>query len=974
MNLKDTKYDAFISYRHTELDKFVAENMHRKLEAFRLPSSIKKRKTIQKDRIKRVFRDRDELPLASNLADPITEALRNSDYLIVICTPRLPESQWCKKEIDTFINFHGRERIFAILAEGEPDDSFPPQLRYAEREEYNEMGEKVVVQVPVEPLAADIRGNSKREILKKMDEELLRLAAPMFDLNYDDLRQRHKEQKMKRILTLVSVIACIFLVFGIVSTVLSLKIQSQADEIFEQNQVITAKNEEITAQADQLQLQYTEMQKSYAVSMTLEAEELMNSASRLEAIYALRGAMPDSLSDTETPYVPQAQKALTDALQIYKSPLEYYPYANYEVGAAVEYFCLSPDGTLMLASNSDKKLTLFHTETKEELKVFDAPVYGLEDERDFAFVDNNTLLYSTEYNTLRYDVERDQIEVLLETSGEIIVNEALEQALVYTFAGVYCVDAAGTVLWEAPLEILDNSVYDYAFSPDGSRMFYIAFNDIQLMDTSNGSVLQRYEKTTAAKVAALGDSFYLYANDYDGESSKLTCYDCVTGDMRWSKEQGNIYLESLIPVASDSYSYLFGYHFYDFYTFDPSTGEIMEHEQTSSGIASAVQLNDSDIILFVQRDGTFQAYLPSIGIIMTMQDITRYHDIGYLTDMDMVDGNIFTSYHNISRVVHFSTALDITLEEQVSIELPREGTTYFNNSASACLIKDSNPANDYSRITLYSLESESVIAEYEFDTSLEAHFLGDETEFFSIQCFDFCNIYRIADGSLVKSFAREDGYTTNLTHDYITYTDEEDQVYIQSLHDLDVSFPLPHEEEDTSLFEISFSPTSEHYALLNEVTGALRIYEPGKDIYRAEIPAPRNSISAFRFSDNGKYLFVAHSDSRLEIYDSWDGTLRKTHYSTASELYGVQYIESNDTYFFYCDGGDLCMDSSFELIASIPMMESYDETNDRLICANSLTHFTAPFYSYDQLIQHADAVLGDFVPSERVCLEHNINQ
>ena len=196
----------------------------------------------------------------------------------------------------------------------------------------------------------------------------------------------------------------------------------------------------------------------------------------------------------------------------------------------------------------------------------------------------------------------------------------------------------------------------------------------------------------------------------------------------------------------------------------------MEHEQTSSGIASAVQLNDSDIILFVQRDGTFQAYLPSMGIIMTMQDITRYHDIGYLTDMDMVNGNIFTSYHNISRVVHFSTSLDITLEEQVSIELPREGTTYFNNSASACLIKDLNPANDYSRITLYSLESESVIAEYEFDTSLEAHFLGDETEFFSIQCFDFCNIYRIADGSLVKSFAREDGYTTNLTHDYITYT------------------------------------------------------------------------------------------------------------------------------------------------------------------------------------------------------------
>ena len=34
------RYDAFISYRHTELDKFAAENLHRQMEAFRLPGKI----------------------------------------------------------------------------------------------------------------------------------------------------------------------------------------------------------------------------------------------------------------------------------------------------------------------------------------------------------------------------------------------------------------------------------------------------------------------------------------------------------------------------------------------------------------------------------------------------------------------------------------------------------------------------------------------------------------------------------------------------------------------------------------------------------------------------------------------------------------------------------------------------------------------------------------------------------------------
>ena len=101
------KYDAFISYRHSELDKFVATTLHKKLESFKLPKNVKS--PTGKKKIERVFRDQDELPLASNLSDPITEALENSDYLLVICTPRLPESEWCKKEIETFIKLHGRD-------------------------------------------------------------------------------------------------------------------------------------------------------------------------------------------------------------------------------------------------------------------------------------------------------------------------------------------------------------------------------------------------------------------------------------------------------------------------------------------------------------------------------------------------------------------------------------------------------------------------------------------------------------------------------------------------------------------------------------------------------------------------------------------------------------------------------------------------------------------------------------------------
>ena len=114
-SLKDVKYDAFISYRHSEFDSFVVENLHKKLENFKLPKSVLKKVKNGRTRINRVFRDVDELPLADNLSEPINDALRNSDYLITVCTPRYPQSRWCMKEIETFLETHTRDHILVVL-------------------------------------------------------------------------------------------------------------------------------------------------------------------------------------------------------------------------------------------------------------------------------------------------------------------------------------------------------------------------------------------------------------------------------------------------------------------------------------------------------------------------------------------------------------------------------------------------------------------------------------------------------------------------------------------------------------------------------------------------------------------------------------------------------------------------------------------------------------------------------------------
>ena len=84
------KYNAFISYRHADLDSKIAAHVQKSLERFHIPDKI--RKATGKKRIERIFRDKDELPITSDLTETISNALENSDYLIVICS----ENTICK--------------------------------------------------------------------------------------------------------------------------------------------------------------------------------------------------------------------------------------------------------------------------------------------------------------------------------------------------------------------------------------------------------------------------------------------------------------------------------------------------------------------------------------------------------------------------------------------------------------------------------------------------------------------------------------------------------------------------------------------------------------------------------------------------------------------------------------------------------------------------------------------------------------
>ena len=347
------KYNAFISYRHSELDMEIAKKLHRGLETFRIPQMVRER--YGKRRIERVFRDQEELPIGSDLDDNITAALQESEFLIVVCSPRTPESEWVCKEIETFISLHDREHVLAILIEGEPNESFPPQLLK------DDAGN------PVEPLAADIRGGTAKERENKFKTELIRLAAPLIGCTFDELRQRHRERIMRRNMTIAGAIGAVVAVLGIAFGIYNAQVATRMKQLADDKAVLAEKSANLAAEkaqlADDILLQYQETKKNQSRFYAEESLKLLSEGRREEAILVARAGLPSVSEDR--PYVPEVEYALAQALHAYddgETP-DFDRLLHHE--QVVKTMRVSDDGNYILSVDTDDNVYLWDTESWE---------------------------------------------------------------------------------------------------------------------------------------------------------------------------------------------------------------------------------------------------------------------------------------------------------------------------------------------------------------------------------------------------------------------------------------------------------------------------------------------------------------------------------------------------------------------------------------------------------------------------------
>ena len=986
MEQKEYKYDAFISYRHTELDKFVAEKVHRLLETFRVPRIANTTKKIKKTtKINRVFRDKDELPLGSNLADHITLALNQSKFLIVICSPRTPDSIWVQKEIETFISLHGITRILAVLVEGEPHESFPSKLRFIENEVILPDGTVEIVKQDIEPLAADIRGKNKKDVYRKLKKELLRLVAPIIGCSYDDLKQRHKERRTRRILITTGLAAAFFLLFGSFSTYQALKIQKQSDKIETQSiQIQQSLNEQLVMQSN---------------SLADRAFALLENGDRMRAILLAQTALPRDIKNPDRPYVTSAHYALSKSLGVYENGNNLIPDQILEHETNVAISKLSPDGNQIFTVDESGNFYLWDSKSGKLIKKSDKSINLPNDDNSVFYINDKQIVYGSSegvfcISTATFDVEWKLSDLHV---SNIIISSDRKYLSVSSFSDIVILDSLTGAQIFSYIDKDGRSIGSaMAFSPDGSLL---AVSTTSILDTGKGGVaiFNLVDKTIKYTVnveytwitsMTFKNNDTLYVSSCDGSLSDKSAFDkgqgviysfnMLDGQKLWEYKSERSYVQQLSLlnnnsllafVANDSLCTIF-----------TSDGRINTIIGKASTISNYVPLgDDSALVLCATKNGDvsiselehgFDAYsnmTPSAGTVKEVMFkkgliavlpynsanliIYKYNKGALYEKLCDANGNMETIFSDSERYIllsgydsSFSEVYDTNLNKligKISIDSIDEiNKSYFINNDKNLLVIGRNHLYLYDATTLTQIKA-LALPEYSHvvvspDNTLIAVVDSEKTNFYDSSLKEQLSIETELEAKAISS-----------DNKYCLLSDSSKWAVLNNT-------TKQMEETDGKYSAFAVGQRTSQFAIIDSVNDELKIYN-FNDTKQPKIALGISStfVSSIGFFDNDSKLFVILKNNDVNIYDSSSLNLIYSFKKLDDSPLYCQKLKNSDNMIIYCANKGYVINKDYEILAEIPNLKLVSKDCSTLYVFAGGTLGSLPLYDFKMLSEEA---------------------
>ena len=437
------KYNAFISYRHSLEDNKIAKEVQTQLEHFHIPHKI--RKLTGKKRIERIFRDKEELPITSDLNEDIDYALGHSDYLIVLCSTHTSESIWVQKEIETFLINHTKKEILTVLVDGEPEDVIPEILTHDTVTRTLKDGSEITNEEVIEPLSCDYR----LPIKQARKEELPRIAATIIGCSYDELMRRRRQYKIRRAVIATSIVG------ALVIAIMGYLLWSLAKINENYHKALVAQSQ----------------------TLAVQSEKALDEGDKVKAIELALQGLP-SEDNPDMPVTDEAWKALSESLGTYIAPglNSCEPDWKYEMESVIEEFYTDTNNSIIAAADTANNIRVWDAETHEvlaDISYLGEPIKG------FGFAGEGRLVVLTSKRMVGFDTsnmeEAWSVDVNADYGGiDNCISSAVDS---YTFAaktdeGIIIADSNdGTIIKQITTDAFDAEVIIEAkISADGSMV------------------------------------------------------------------------------------------------------------------------------------------------------------------------------------------------------------------------------------------------------------------------------------------------------------------------------------------------------------------------------------------------------------------------------------------------------------------------------------------------------------------------
>lgn len=218
------KYFAFISY--SSHDIAWGKKLQKKLEGYRMPSTLCSEHGWQRNPIKPVFFAPTDIQ-PGDLDEELKERLKASRNLIVICSPHSAKSDWVGKEIAFFHSLGRASSIHFFIVDGIPHSG------NSETECFNPIVK--TLEIP-EILGANIHEKVFKSPWLNRERAYIQLITKLLGVEFDSIWQRHRRLLRQKITTwCLGVFAVLAALVGVGITSQPINVEVSLNEITPHN-------------------------------------------------------------------------------------------------------------------------------------------------------------------------------------------------------------------------------------------------------------------------------------------------------------------------------------------------------------------------------------------------------------------------------------------------------------------------------------------------------------------------------------------------------------------------------------------------------------------------------------------------------------------------------------------------------------------------------------------------------------------